>query len=128
MVPIFLHVLHLQLVATLSEDWLWVFLKAPRQNTSLPRPCIYPAIHINYHWRQIMKKVGSFSLETFVQSYKKNKNVLVSFMLETWHVSWKGLLERFCEEVEVFTAMEWNRHLGLTCLAQLIGPLVRRKK
>lgn len=41
----------------------------------------------------------------------------VSLMCETWRVGWEWLLERFRQEVEVFTAMKRNRHLHLTGLA-----------
>lgn len=51
----------------------------------------------------------------------------VCSVCETWRAGWKWLLERFGEEVEVFTAMKRNRHLRLTGLAQLITPLEQRQ-
>lgn len=48
-VPVLLHVLDLQLVAALSKDGFGVLLEAPRQKASLPRPCVYPAIHIDHN-------------------------------------------------------------------------------
>ncbi len=48
-------------------------------------------------------------------------------MCETWRAGWKWFLERFGEEVEVFTAMKRNRHLHLTSLAQLVSPLKQRQ-
>ena len=46
MIPVFLQILNLQLVLALSENWFWVFLKAPRQDATLPVSNINSSIGI----------------------------------------------------------------------------------
>lgn len=48
-VPVFLHVLDLQLVTAFGKYGFRILLKAPRQKASLPRPCIYSAVHVEYN-------------------------------------------------------------------------------
>lgn len=48
-VPVFLHVLDLQLVPALSEYGFGILLEAPGQKASLPRPCIYSAVHVEHN-------------------------------------------------------------------------------
>lgn len=47
---------------------------------------------------------------------------------QTWSGGWKRLLKRLRDEVEVLTAMERNRNLGLAGLAQLVAPLQQRDR
>lgn len=48
-VPVFLHVLDLQLVPSLGKYGFGILLEAPGQKTSLPRSCIYSAIHVEHN-------------------------------------------------------------------------------
>ena len=41
----------------------------------------------------------------------------------TWSVGGEGLLQGLGEEVEMLTAVQGHRHLGLPGLAQLVRPL-----
>lgn len=49
MVPVLLHVLDLQLIASLCEDGFGVLLEASRENAALPGPYVDPSIHIHHH-------------------------------------------------------------------------------
>lgn len=48
-VPVFLHVLDLQLVTAFSKYGFWILLKTTGQKASLPLPCIYSAVHVEHN-------------------------------------------------------------------------------